>query len=114
MVRSEIGHTFRLVVPAMLLPPLWFDCSPWNESALPTCSIPLLNFPAYVLAASMLVLIFGGVVLWLPIVGIAYLVSTGYKYRAWKTGALRMWSVQFIIWAIATGLIGWLILSNVG
>jgi hypothetical protein len=107
---SDVILAALLVVPAILLLALSFDCGPWDEGHQPKCSFPLLDVPAYILQASMLVLAFGGFVLWLPIVLFAYVNSTRYKYRTWKAGALNKRTALFVVWSIASCLIGLIII----
>jgi len=95
-----------LVLPAVALVALSFDCGPWDESRAVTCSSPLIEPIAQILQALLLLMAFGGFLLYLPIVAGAYVNSTRYKYRAWKAGTLRKRSMTFVIWLLASCLVG--------
>jgi hypothetical protein len=94
-----------LVLPAALLTALSYDCGPWDEGRLAICGIAFLSPVAQTLQALVLVIAFGGIFLYLPVVGGAYANSTRYKYRAWKAGALRPLSAGFLVWALASCLV---------
>jgi hypothetical protein len=103
---SDVLLAGLLVLPALSVAALAIDCGPWDESGVPTCSIPLLNGPAQFFQAGMLIFAFGGSLLWLPTIVFAYVNSSRYKRRAWKAGLLNTRTIQFVVWAIASCMIG--------
>lgn len=95
-----------LVLPAVAFVALSFDCGPWDESRTITCASPLLAPIAQILQGMLLLMAFGGFLLYLPIVGGAWVNSTRYKRRAWKAGTLRKLSPGFFVWAVASVMVG--------
>ena len=95
-----------LVLPAVAIVALSFDCGPWDESRTISCGSALLAPIAQILQGMLLLMAFGGSLLYLPIVGGAWVNSARYKRRAWKAGTLRKLSAGFFVWAAASVMVG--------
>lgn len=91
-----------VVLPPIMAIVFLFDCGAMDGRSSASCAHPAFEPFAVALQAFFLIMAWGGLVLYLPIVAAAYFNSTRYKYRALKAGTLRKLSFTFIIWLITT------------
>ncbi len=98
-----------VVLPPIMAIVFLFDCGAMDARSSPSCAHPAFEPFASALHAFFLIMAWGGLVFYLPIVAAAYINSTRYKYRAWKAGTLRKLSLTFIIWLITTGFVSFIV-----
>jgi hypothetical protein len=92
---------------------LSFTCSGWNEGTMAgTCALSVLE-PIYnALLACALLLAFGGVIFYGPLVLLFYAISSYYKVRGWTSGNAaphmhNRWGL--VVWGITTLTILWFV-----
>ena len=103
--RADYFLGYGFLLPVILILGLSLDCGPWDARGL-TCSSPLLEpIGQFVSGILMLMAVFGGMLLYIPMVLVAYVISTWLKFRAWRAGTLRKRSFGFVVWFLITA--GW-------